>query len=113
MVQAKNSQPNPGRAGLNREQARRGAGLPTPGSGRAAPPVVGTGARRKTGGNPVAGISNFVRSTRSEMRKVTWPSPIEARNLTVVVIALSVLVAMVLGGADFLFQELFRFLLRV
>jgi preprotein translocase SecE subunit len=47
------------------------------------------------------------------LRKVAWPSQRETVNLTVVVIALSVTVGLFLGGADFLFQELFRFLLGV
>lgn len=36
-----------------------------------------------------------------EMRKVTWPTPQDARNMTVVVVAMSAAVAMVLGAADF------------
>lgn len=35
-----------------------------------------------------------------EMRKVTWPTPTDARNMTIVVIAMSALVAIVLGAAD-------------
>jgi preprotein translocase SecE subunit len=35
-----------------------------------------------------------------EMRKVTWPTPTEARNMTIVVLGMSALVAIVLGAAD-------------
>jgi preprotein translocase subunit SecE len=67
------------------------------------------GRRGGRGGNPI----NFVRDVRSELRKVAWPTQRETVNLTVVVIALSVTVGLFLGGADYLFQELFRFLLGV
>jgi preprotein translocase subunit SecE len=69
-------------------------------------PVAGAGGRRGRG-NPL----DFIRDVRSEIRKVAWPSQRETINLTAVVIALSVSVGLFLGGVDFLFQELFRFLL--
>ncbi|MBV9174444.1 MAG: preprotein translocase subunit SecE [Chloroflexi bacterium] len=72
--------------------------------------MAGAGGRRGgRAGNPI----NFVRDVRSELRKVAWPSQRETINLTVVVIALSVSVGLFLGGTDFVFQELFRFLLGV
>jgi preprotein translocase subunit SecE len=52
-----------------------------------------------------------VRDVRSELRKVAWPTQRETVNLTAVVIALSAAVGLFLGGIDFLFQELFRWLL--
>ena len=70
-------------------------------------PAIGGAGGRRGRGNPL----NFVRDVRSELRKVAWPSQRETVNLTAVVIALSVTVGLFLGGVDFLFQELFRFLL--
>jgi preprotein translocase subunit SecE len=73
-------------------------------------PLAGAGGRRGgRGANPI----NFVHDVRSELRKVAWPTSRETVNLTVVVVALSAVVGMFLGGVDFLFQELFRFLLGV
>ena len=69
-------------------------------------PLAGAGGRRGRG-NPL----DFVRDVRSELRKVAWPNQRETVNLTAVVIAFSVIVGMFLGGIDFVFQELFRFLL--
>jgi len=69
-------------------------------------PLVATGGRRGRG-NPL----DFVRDVRSELRKVAWPSQRETVNLTAVVLAFSIAVGLFLGGVDFLFQELFRFLL--
>lgn len=71
------------------------------------PAISGAGAGRRGRGNPL----DFVRDIRSELRKVAWPSQRETINLTAVVVAFSVVVGLFLGGIDFLFQELFRFLL--
>jgi preprotein translocase subunit SecE len=115
----------PARAGVfgnkNREQGRRGAAIgggnggrsrggsavttsPTP--PRQPLPLAGAGGRRGRA-NPI----NFVRDVRSELRKVAWPTRRETMNLTVVVVALSVAVGLFLGGTDYVFQELFKFLL--
>jgi preprotein translocase subunit SecE len=71
-------------------------------------PLAGAGGRRGRG-NPL----DFIRDVRSELRKVAWPTQRETMNLTAVVIALSVTVGLFLGGVDFLFQELFGFLIRL
>jgi preprotein translocase subunit SecE len=122
VAQTKSSQPNNARPGLKREQGRRGSAVGAGSAGRnrgaavvtnAAParpamPLAGAGGRRGRG-NPI----DFVRDVRSELRKVSWPSQRETVNLTVVVLAFSVVVGLFLGGIDFVFQELFRFLLGV
>lgn len=109
MAQAKSTQTgsSPPRPGASREQRRASATVSAP--ARPTLPLAAAGGRRGRGGNPI----NFVRDVRSELRKVAWPSSRETVNLTVVVIALSVTVGLFLGGTDFLFQELFRFLLGV
>jgi preprotein translocase subunit SecE len=40
----------------------------------------------------------------SELRKVTWPSRAETTHLTIVVIAVSLLFGVILGGADLIFS---------
>lgn len=71
-------------------------------------PIPGAGAGGRRGrGNPL----DFIRDVRSELRKVNWPSQRETINLTAVVLAFSIAVGLFLGGVDFVFQELFRFLL--
>ena len=119
MAQTRSSQSNSARTGSNREQARRGTAVGAGSGGRgrgsaattSAPaprpmPLAGAGGRRGRG-NPL----DFVRDVRSELRKVAWPSQRETINLTAVVIAFSVAVGLFLGGVDFVFQELFRWLL--
>jgi preprotein translocase subunit SecE len=54
------------------------------------------------------GVTQFLGEVRSELRKVVWPTRREAANLTVLVIALSMAMGVLLGGVDFLFQQLFR-----
>jgi preprotein translocase subunit SecE len=51
----------------------------------------------------------FVRESYHELRyKVTWPTFQEARNMTIVVIALSAVIAAILGIADAALLQLFR-----
>ena len=58
-----------------------------------------------------SGVQRFYRDTRSELRKVVWPTRDQAVNLTVLVVCASVAVGVVLGGCDLLFAQLFKMLL--
>lgn len=49
-------------------------------------------------------IRRFVRETRSELRKVTWPTREQATRLTGIVIAFSAAVGLLMGGVDFVFS---------
>ncbi len=84
----------------------RGSTPAAAGAGAPPRPAIAAGGRRGRG-NPL----DFVREVRSELRKCAWPSQRETVNLTAVVLAFSIAVGLFLGGADFLFQELFRFVL--
>jgi len=75
--------------------------------------LVPAGGRRFTLRKRGQGFTNFLRELRGELRKVVWPTRKEAINLTAVVIALSAGLGIFLGAVDFIFQEFFRFLLRV
>jgi preprotein translocase subunit SecE len=106
VAQAKSTQTNPARVGVNRDQGRRGGATTSAPARAPIPALAGAGGRRGRG-NPL----DFVRDVRSELRKVAWPTQRETINLTAVVIALSAAVGLFLGGVDFVFQELFRWLL--
>lgn len=54
--------------------------------------------------NPIA---QFIRESRIELRKVVWPTRQEATRLTLVVIAVSAGVGLILGGFDFGIAQLF------
>ena len=45
-------------------------------------------------------IQRFFRETMGELRRVTWPTWLEARNLTVVVIIVLIVMAIFLWGVD-------------
>jgi preprotein translocase subunit SecE len=47
----------------------------------------------------------FLRETRDELKKVAWPTRQETIRLTLVVITVSLLVGLFLGGLDFIFTK--------
>ncbi len=51
-------------------------------------------------------ITTFLKEVRMEMKKVNWPSRQETIQYTLIVIGVSVVVAIYLGGLDFLFSFL-------
>ena len=64
----------------------------------------------RTWGERREAIIRGLRDTRSELRKVTWPTRQETTNLTLVVIALSIVLGVVLGGVDLAVSEAFRWM---
>ena len=58
-------------------------------------------------------IVRYYRETVGELRKVVWPSWPEARNLTGIVLLVITVLALFLGLFDYLFQELFRWLISL
>jgi len=53
-------------------------------------------------------VVRYLRDTRSELRKVHWPSRQEAWNLTKVVLAVTISMALLLGLLDHLFARELR-----
>jgi preprotein translocase subunit SecE len=53
-------------------------------------------------------IVRYFRETRAELRKVSWPSREEAWNLTLIVLAATTAMALILGAADFVFADVVR-----
>jgi preprotein translocase subunit SecE len=49
----------------------------------------------------------FMRDAYAELRKAHWPTREQTIRLTGLVVAISLLMAMLLGLADFVFSELF------
>ncbi|MGA3031500.1 MAG: preprotein translocase subunit SecE [Candidatus Limnocylindrales bacterium] len=48
-------------------------------------------------------IQRFVQDSWQELKKVNWPTPRQARNLTVVVLAISAAVAIYISAFDYVF----------
>jgi preprotein translocase subunit SecE len=55
-----------------------------------------------------AGIRKLFDDTVAEMRKINWPDSETTRNLTIVVIGISVVLGAALGGIDFVLLNLFE-----
>jgi preprotein translocase subunit SecE len=58
-------------------------------------------------------IVRFYRETVGELRKVVWPTRAEALRLTRIVLIVITIMSAILGFFDFLFSELFRFILSL
>ena len=53
-------------------------------------------------------LPSYFREAREELRKVAWPTWLETRNNTLLVIGISVFVALFLGLADIGLSTLFK-----
>lgn len=54
--------------------------------------------------NPI----EYLRQVKQELDQVTWPSQRKTINMTVLVIAVSALVAVYIAGIDFVMQQLLQ-----
>jgi preprotein translocase subunit SecE len=57
-------------------------------------------------------VVEYLRETRSELRKVVWPTREEATNLTMVVIAVMLVMSAAMGLVDYIFARLFELVIR-
>ena len=64
-------------------------------------------ARKGEGLNFISRISNYFRSVRNELKKVSWPSRKDLKNFTAVVIVMTIILALIMGFADLIFQQVF------
>ncbi len=51
-------------------------------------------------------LTKFYRETKSELKKVVWPTQKEWVNLTIIVIATAIGVGAILGLVDYVFEKL-------
>jgi len=58
-------------------------------------------------------IVRYLRETRAELSKVSWPSRQEATNLTIIVLVTVLVSSIVLGGFDYLFAQLFQLVIGI
>ena len=59
-------------------------------------------------GDRTEGLRRFVRETKAEIDKVNWPDRETTTNLTLLVIGLSIVLGLLLGGIDFVLYRLFE-----
>ncbi|MGH2558939.1 MAG: preprotein translocase subunit SecE [Thermomicrobiales bacterium] len=88
--------------------ARKAASAPGP--ERPTKPQVTKGKATETKQHPLSAridrAKRLYRDTRAEMTKISWPDKETTRNLTIVVIGISFVLGVLLGGIDFVFLEL-------
>ena len=53
-------------------------------------------------------LTDYVRGTRAELRKVVWPTREEAINLTTIVIVTILAMSLFFGAVDYVLTALFR-----
>jgi preprotein translocase subunit SecE len=68
-------------------------------------------AATSTGKEPNAVVKYF-QETRAELRKVTWPTREEARNLTLIIVAVTIAMAVFLGLFEYFFQQVVGGIIR-
>lgn len=56
--------------------------------------------------------SGYIKETVDELRKVIWPSRQEIIRLTIIVLLISFLVGVYIGGLDYLFTTLFGLIVK-
>ncbi len=56
-------------------------------------------------------IFGFIREVRAEISKVTWPTRDDTIKLSLIVVVISLVVGIYLGGLDLLFTQMLRFLI--
>lgn len=80
--------------------------------GRAPRTLAPAGGRSLPLGGRGQGIIGLFRELKNEIKKVNWPPPRQAANMTGVIVALAAALGAFLGLIDFAFQELFKVLLQ-
>lgn len=58
-------------------------------------------------------VQKYYRETIGELRKVTWPTRQEALNLTSITLIVLIVMSAFLGTLDYLFNQLFAFILTL
>lgn len=54
----------------------------------------------------------FLQETYAELKKVVWPTRQDIIRLTLIVIFISVIMGLYIGGLDFIFAKIMEFILR-
>ena len=55
-------------------------------------------------------IRTFLEEAWSELKKVSWPTRVQTRNLTILVIVVSFVVGLYITALDFVFSQAIQFL---
>lgn len=58
-------------------------------------------------------LTGYIKSSLEELGKVTWPTKNQAVQLTGIVFVFCLITALFLGALDFIFNELYSYLLKL
>jgi preprotein translocase subunit SecE len=72
---------------------------------------VGKMAKDKKAVRRELGVIRYLRETRAELKKVTWPTREEATNLTYIVLGVTLAFSVFLGLLDWIFTQVFQLIL--
>ncbi len=96
---------------MNREEKRRlqrqgqlgpdGTPAPAAGAVQDRQRRVRQAGQRQSSGNPLARSAEFIRETRGELRKVAWPTRLEVRNYSIVVLITLILLISLIFVLDY------------
>ena len=53
-------------------------------------------------------LTEYLKDTRGEIRKTSWPTREQATKLTLIVLAVTAVMAIFLGAFDFIFAQIMR-----
>ena len=67
----------------------------------------------KKSGDQSNALSRYLRETRGELRKVTWPTREESQRLTAIVLGVTAIMAVFLGLLDLIFSNGVESLVRL
>jgi preprotein translocase subunit SecE len=102
---------------MQRQQVAKTRTAPTMSRAEAARPPKPTVERERVAESERSGAASRIDQlkkqwldTLAELKKVTWPDKETTKNLTLVVIAISAVLGVLLGGIDWVMQELFSLL---
>lgn len=59
------------------------------------------------------GILKFFGGVKAEVKKITWPTKIEAKKALVALAVVAGIYLILVGGLDFIFQNLFEVILNL
>jgi preprotein translocase subunit SecE len=72
--------------------------------------VAKSRAASKKKSNPVV---RYLRETRAELKKVTWPTRPEATKLTIIVLIVVAFMSALLGTLDYIFSRVMGFIISL
>jgi preprotein translocase subunit SecE len=72
--------------------------------------VAKSRAASKKKSNPVV---RYLRETRAELKKVTWPTRQEATKLTIIVLIVVAFMSALLGTLDYIFSRVMGFIISL